>query len=84
MSKKRKCKGSTKRDLALRQAAALLREANAIGEVAIQPDFDGFALIERSLKLLTAIEELRTQNPRGLITAAEIQALSRGTGDKVH
>lgn len=67
MSKKNRrtsAKGANKRALALQQAAALLREANAIGELANSPQFSISALITRSLSLIDSIAQLRAQNPK--------------------
>ena len=62
-------KGANKRALALQQAAAMLLEAKAI---------------TRAFGLIDSIAQLRAQNPKGLVTADEIQALMRGAGDVVH
>jgi hypothetical protein len=77
---------SKKRDPALLQAMALLRDAQALGELANRPagKVDLADVIDRSLKLLGAAAELRAQHPKGLISAAEIKALSRDPADPVH
>jgi len=77
-------KGANKRALALQQAAAMLLEAKAIGELANAPNVGGAELITRAFGLIDSIAQLRAQNPKGLVTADEIQALMRGAGDVVH
>lgn len=71
---------------ALRQAMHLMREAKAIGDLANGPaaNISLSDLIVRGLTLLSAVHDLRTQNPGGIVTADEIKALIPGDGDAMH
>lgn len=81
MTKKRR-----KNNLALLQAANLLRDIKALNDIANKPaaSIDLADLASRALTLLGAVHDLRTQNPGGIVTADEIKALTRPDGDAVH